>query len=181
MFTTAYCWSLKQVTLSSTIQPSHNVTFMTRYFTLRSCFTPFNPFAGGPHLISYPQLLIQYIHSCPPRMQVTYSPTATRRCAIPWRRRNAERPELTHAATYLLLRVFNSWVQLQHAANTNHNTGHILNTVQHFHLQICNHVCNLSTYASPRSEQSAFLYTITKLVNYCPSLFNISDGSSLCL
>jgi len=54
---------------------------------------------------------------------------------------------------------FNKWVQLQHTANTNHNTGHVLNTVQHFHLQICDHVCNLSTYASHRSEQSAYIFT----------------------
>lgn len=79
----------------------HYVTFMTRYFTVRSCYTPFNPFAGGPYLISYPKLLIQYIHSCPPRIQVTYSPTATWWCAIPWRRRNTERPQLTHAALTL--------------------------------------------------------------------------------
>ena len=45
----------------------HNVTFMTGYFTVRSCYTTFNPFAGGSHLVSYPQLLIQYLQSCSPR------------------------------------------------------------------------------------------------------------------
>ena len=106
----------------------HNVTFMAGYFTVRSCYTTFSPFAGGPHLVSYPQLLIQYLHSCPPRMEVTYSPAATWWCAIPWRWRNAGRPELICASLTLSQRsvlwdvTLHCWVS---------GSGHFEGTCQH--------------------------------------------------
>jgi hypothetical protein len=85
MFTRALHWSLSwAISIQST--PSHSVSLRSilipsrskasfecsqqAYFLRWGVVSPMlNPQAGGPPLVGCPQLLIQYIRSCPPELE----------------------------------------------------------------------------------------------------------------